>query len=56
MILIDGLYANGPIIECCRKNKWQFMIVVKDKNFKSVREEYEVLKALESLETILINI
>ena len=47
MILIDGLYANGPIIECCRENKWQFMIVLKDKKLKNAWNEYEGLKALE---------
>ena len=29
-LLMDGLYANGPVMEVCRKNKWKFMIVLKD--------------------------
>jgi len=48
MVLLDGLYPNGPIMELCRKNKWDFMIVLQDKSLKSVWEEYEGLKKLET--------
>ena len=27
MILLDGLYPNGPVTAMCRKNRWQYMIV-----------------------------
>lgn len=47
MLLLDGLYPNGPIIELCRKNHWDFMIVLQDKSLKSVWEEYEGLKRFE---------
>jgi hypothetical protein len=47
MILLDGLYPNGPIVELCRKNHWDFMIVLPDKSLPSVWEEYEGLKKLE---------
>jgi len=47
MVLLDGLYPNGPIIELCRKNHWDFMIVLQDKSIKSVWEEYEGLKRFE---------
>jgi len=47
MVLLDGLYPNGPIIELCRKNHWDFMIVLQDKSLKSVWEEYEGLKRFE---------
>ncbi len=30
LIVADGLYANGPIVACCRRYKWDFMIVLKD--------------------------
>ncbi len=46
MVLLDGLYANGPIIELCKKKKWQFMIVLKNTKLKSVWEEYEGLRKL----------
>lgn len=44
MLLLDGLYANGPIIECCQKYRWQFMIVLKDGSLTSVWEEFNALK------------
>jgi len=48
MVLLDGLYPNGPIMELCRKNRWDFMIVLQDKSLSSVWEEYEGLKKLEA--------
>jgi len=48
MVLLDGLYPNGPIMEVCRKNRWGFMIVLQDKSLPSVWEEYEDLKKLET--------
>jgi hypothetical protein len=47
MLLLDGLYPTGPILEICRKNKWDYMIVLQDKSLPSVWEEYEGLKKLE---------
>jgi len=47
-LLLDGLYANGPVIEACRKNKWEFMIVLKDKSLPSVWEEVLGLMRLDS--------
>ena len=48
ILLLDGLYPNGPIVEVCRKNHWDFMIVLQDNSLKSVWEEYKGLKGLES--------
>lgn len=47
-LLLDGLYANGPVIEVCRKNKWEFMIVLKDKSLPSVWEEAKGLMRLDT--------
>ena len=47
MVLLDGLYPNGPMMALCRKYKWDFMMVLQDKSLKSVWEEYEGLKQLE---------
>jgi len=47
-LLLDGLYANGPVMEVCRKNKWEFMIVLKDKTLPSVWEEAEGLMRLDT--------
>ncbi len=47
MVLLDGLYSNGPVMEHCLKNKWQFMIVLKDGSLSGVWKEFEALKELE---------
>jgi len=46
-LLLDGLYANGPVMEACRKNKWEFMIVLKDKSLPLVWEEVQGLMRLD---------
>lgn len=47
MVLLDGLYANGPVMEICRKNHWDFMIVLKDDSLPCVWEEVNALKDLQ---------
>ena len=47
MVLLDGLYPNGPLTEICRKNKWGFMIILPDKCLPSVWNEYEGLKGMD---------
>ncbi len=47
MVLLDGLYPNGPILEICRDNRWQFMIVLQDKSLASVWEEVNAIMKLE---------
>jgi len=39
MAVLDGLYANGPIMELCNTLHWQYMIVLKDDSLPSVWEE-----------------
>jgi hypothetical protein len=47
LLLLDGLYPNGPVMQTCRTNRWQFMAVLKDDALPSVWEEYEGLRQLE---------
>jgi hypothetical protein len=47
MVLLDGLYPKGSVVEICRKNKWQFMMVLQDDALPSVTSEFEALKNLE---------
>lgn len=47
-LLLDGLYANGPVISICRKNKWKFMIVLKDGSLPSVWQEAQGLMRLDT--------
>jgi len=48
MVLLDGLYPNGPLMELCRNYRWQYMIVLPDKCLSSVWEEVEALRPLQS--------
>jgi hypothetical protein len=47
LLLLDGLYANGPVMHRCHQLNWQFMIVLKDKDLPSVWEEVKALKPLQ---------
>ena len=42
-VLLDGLYASGPIIELCKQLNWDYMIVLKDKSLTTVWEEFNSL-------------
>jgi hypothetical protein len=44
LILLDGLYPNGPVFDLCLQHDWDFMIVLKDKCLPSVWEEFKALK------------
>jgi len=44
LVLLGGLYPNGPIMAHCRQNSWQFMIVLPDKCLPSVWQEVEALR------------
>ena len=46
LLLLDGLYANGPVMEICRNNRWGFMIVLQNKCLPSVWDEYNGLQDL----------
>lgn len=48
MILLDGLYPNGPVFAICRKNNWDFMIVLPDKCLKTVWEDANGLRRLDT--------
>jgi hypothetical protein len=48
MLLLDGLYPNGTIMEICRRYRWQFMIVLKDKVLPSVWSEARGLRPYQS--------
>lgn len=47
MVLLDGLYANGPVMEQCRRYGWQFMIVLQDDSLPSAWEEVRGLGQLQ---------
>ena len=47
LVLLDGLYPNGPVIERCRHNHWDFMMVLQDDSLPSVWEEVRGLGQLQ---------
>ena len=47
LMLLDGLYPNGPLLDLCRRNRWQYMIVLQDGSLPSVWEEIEGLRKLQ---------
>lgn len=51
-VLLDGLYANGPVFELCRRYNWQFMIVLQDGSLPSVWEEAIGLSKLQPENTL----
>lgn len=44
LLLLDGLYPNGPLMALCRHYQWQFMIVLPTKCLPSVWEEVHALR------------
>lgn len=54
MVILDGLYPNGPVFELCQEYGWQYMIVLQDKSLKSVWEEFFALQKLEGPKKVKI--
>lgn len=46
-LLLDGLYANGPVMALCRKNHWEYMIVLQDGSLPVVWKEAKALHKLQ---------
>jgi len=44
MLLLDGLFATGPVMSRCRDYRWHFMIVLKDGSLPQVWQEFEGLR------------
>jgi hypothetical protein len=47
LVLLGGLYPNGPLIERCRHYHWDFMMVLQDGSLPSVWEEVHGLEQIE---------
>jgi hypothetical protein len=46
LLVMDGLYATGPVFKICRRYGWKFMITLTDDQVTTVNEEFESLAAL----------
>jgi hypothetical protein len=49
-VTLDGLYANGPLMELCKDYEWDYMVVLKDGSLKTVWEDIESLEEAERVE------
>jgi hypothetical protein len=47
-MLGDSLYACEPVFKICDKNKWQFLLRFKEGSIKSIAEEFNALKLIDS--------
>ena len=45
-LCLDGLYANGPVLDICRGNGWKYFITFKEGSLPSVWKEYQTLLEL----------
>jgi hypothetical protein len=44
LLLLDGLFASGPVMSRCRDYRWHFMIVLQDGSLPYLWQEYHGLK------------
>jgi len=51
-IVLDGLYATGPVMSMCKNYGWEFMIALKSESLKSVWEEFKGLRKVEPENTL----
>lgn len=51
LIVADGLYPNGPVMQICRQNNWDFMIVLPANCLPSVWEDAFGIHQLEPEQT-----
>lgn len=45
-LLLDGLFANAPVIRLCKRNRWAYIITFKEGSLPAVWQEYQALKSL----------
>ena len=54
-LVMDGLYANGPIISHCNKYNWEFMISLKRDCLTTVWEDFDGLCKLDVSPSLNVN-
>ena len=47
-LLLDGLFANGNVFGLCRATSWPFIITLKDDQLKTINQEFDHLRELQS--------
>ena len=46
-VVLDGLYAKGPVISQCKNYGWEYMITLKSECLKTVWEDFKGLRKIE---------
>lgn len=46
-LLLDGLFASGPVMQICEDNHWRYMIVLQDDDLVNVHRSFKVAWAFE---------
>ena len=46
-LLLDGLYANGPVFDLCARHRWKFIVTFKEGSLPALWTEYEALRDLQ---------
>ena len=54
-LVMDGLYANGPIISKCNSYNWEFMITLKRESLTTVWEDFDGLCKLDGSPSLNVN-
>jgi hypothetical protein len=54
-LVMDGLYANGPIISKCNKYNWEFVISLKRDSLTTVWEDFDGLCKLDDSPSLKVN-
>lgn len=50
-VVLDGIYASGPVLSRCKQYGWDYMIVLKQNCLKTVWENFNGLRKIESENT-----
>lgn len=54
ILLLDGLFAEGPVFDRCKQNNWEYLVVLKDDDLKTVNTEFRNLKSLNTDNHVLL--
>jgi hypothetical protein len=52
-ILADSLYANGPVMDICKANRWEYIIRFKSGSIKTLGKEFEAIRGIDK--TVIID-
>lgn len=45
-LLLDGLFACGPVMQLCEDNHWKYLIVLQDKDLINVHRTFETVQSI----------